>query len=181
MSIMIFISEKYHYDGSLIFIIRMKHPATKVQLTWSRSLATTVFLSAAKKASFILSSWTFTKSKRRGTPSGVLTFFFNFGRRSTCFSWKKKWYPNYIYQTNICFLSIISTPKTLQNQIDHQSLANIIQSRVLLQSAFTPQLGFKRFLGLYSLQNQYKIAIITVFLNSIIQVLPPVLFIRNKF
>ena len=100
---MIFISEKYHYDGSLIFIIRMKHPATKVQLTWSRSLATTVFLSAAKKASFILSSWTFTKSKKRGTPSGVLTFFFNFGRRSTCFSWKKKWYPNYIYQTNIHF------------------------------------------------------------------------------
>ena len=60
----------------------------------------------------------------------------------------------FIKQTSI--LSIISTPKTLPNQIDHQSLANIIQSRVLLQYAFTPQLGFKRFLGLYSLQNQYK-------------------------
>ena len=85
----------------------------------------------------------------------------------------------FIKQTSI--LSIISTPKTLQNQIDHQSLANIIQSRVLLQYAFTPQLGFKRFLGLYSLQNQYKSAIITAFLNSTIQVLPPILFIRNKF
>lgn len=56
--------------------------------TWSISLATSVFPSAAKKASFILSSWTLIKSNRRGTPSGVSMFSFNLCAWSPCFSWK---------------------------------------------------------------------------------------------